>query len=443
MIRVKVLEDPVIRIDTKAEVTVSDGGYERGYDAGYEKGNNDGYGKGHTDGVEQGYADGRSDGYEEGYEEGKIPVVEKDVNFYNYDGRLLHSYTLEEVQALTELPPAPPMGRDFLVFEEWNWSLEDIKALKLPLSVMATVCPADGSTKAVLEISDARIATVPMYLRQVSGSLSVDWGDGTEPTTFPAATNANRTLEHTYAVAGEYIITISTDGSYMLGHGGTPSSFLFGMNQVLTEGYLGRNANLNNYGFLAYAHLKVVTFAPGVTQIHTGAVWQSNTVESVSLPKTLTKISGNGLGSIGCLKVLSLPASLESISGTATTGSGALTSITIPPKCTETGSRYPSVKRAYLAEGVKAITPQFMYDGIARTIEIPSTVETIGGQAFRGNGDMERIVFKPLVPPTVENVNALEFSSWTIVEVPAESLEAYQNATNYAAIAAQMVGRVF
>ena len=31
----------------------------------------------------------------------------KDVNFYDYDGTLLHSYTAEEAQALSELPPLP------------------------------------------------------------------------------------------------------------------------------------------------------------------------------------------------------------------------------------------------------------------------------------------------------------------------------------------------
>ena len=35
------------------------------------------------------------------------PVAEKDVNFYDYDGTLLHSYTVAEAQELTELPELP------------------------------------------------------------------------------------------------------------------------------------------------------------------------------------------------------------------------------------------------------------------------------------------------------------------------------------------------
>ena len=43
---------------------------------------------------------------------GSAPVVveepvEKDINFYDYDGRRLFSYTAEEAAALTELPTPP------------------------------------------------------------------------------------------------------------------------------------------------------------------------------------------------------------------------------------------------------------------------------------------------------------------------------------------------
>ena len=352
----------------------------------------------------------------------------------------MYSYTLEEVQALTELPPAPPMDRDFLTFEEWNWSLEDIKALNLPLSVMATVCPMDGSTKAVLVISDARVATVPMYIRQVSGALSVDWGDGSEPTTFAAATNANRTLEHTYAAAGKYIVTISTDGSYTLGHGSATTTFLHGKNQLLAEVYLGKGANVGSYGLLKYPSLRVATFALGVTTINGSAFWQTTTLESVSLPNTVQTIKNQSFQNVDRMSVLSIPPSVESLAYGWSTYCRGLKSVTIPPKSKDTGAQYGMVSEIYLAEGVQEISSEFLYNGIARTIKIPSTVESISGQAFRGCGSMEKMVFKPLVPPTVANSNAFDIHTWCIVEVPAESLEAYQNATNYAGIAAQMVG---
>lgn len=56
---------------------------------------------------------------------GYTPIVErKDVNFYDYDGTLLYSYTSEEAQALTTLPELPT--REGLISQCWNYTLEGI-----------------------------------------------------------------------------------------------------------------------------------------------------------------------------------------------------------------------------------------------------------------------------------------------------------------------------
>ena len=47
-----------------------------------------------------------------------------DVNFFDYDGTLLYAYTWEEALELTELPEGPE--HEGLVFQEWNYTLEDI-----------------------------------------------------------------------------------------------------------------------------------------------------------------------------------------------------------------------------------------------------------------------------------------------------------------------------
>lgn len=70
MIRVKVLQDPQVKVETNAHVTVSDGGYERGYTDGYTKGNEDGLHKGYADGREFGYNVGYGIGKQDGYNEG-------------------------------------------------------------------------------------------------------------------------------------------------------------------------------------------------------------------------------------------------------------------------------------------------------------------------------------------------------------------------------------
>lgn len=51
--------------------------------------------------------------------------VPKDVNFIDYDGQLLYSYTADEFAELTELPPNPT--NDGLTAQGWNWTLENAK----------------------------------------------------------------------------------------------------------------------------------------------------------------------------------------------------------------------------------------------------------------------------------------------------------------------------
>ena len=62
----------------------------------------------------------------EKFNDGEVELKRNDVNFFDYDGTLLYSYTYEEACALTELPPLPV--HEGLEVREWNYTLEDIKA---------------------------------------------------------------------------------------------------------------------------------------------------------------------------------------------------------------------------------------------------------------------------------------------------------------------------
>ena len=56
---------------------------------------------------------------ESGGSGGTLPTAQmKAVNFYDYDGTRLYSYTVEEAAALTELPPHP--SHDGLICQGWN-----------------------------------------------------------------------------------------------------------------------------------------------------------------------------------------------------------------------------------------------------------------------------------------------------------------------------------
>lgn len=73
---------------------------------------------------------------------------EKDVNFYDYDGTLVASYTIEQAKTLSQLPPAPDHSQDEvpLTFQEWNYTLEEINALDHIADVGANYITTDGKT---------------------------------------------------------------------------------------------------------------------------------------------------------------------------------------------------------------------------------------------------------------------------------------------------------
>jgi hypothetical protein len=51
---------------------------------------------------------------------------EKNINFVDYDGTLLYSYTNQEFLALDALPENP--AHEGLIAQGWNWNLADAKA---------------------------------------------------------------------------------------------------------------------------------------------------------------------------------------------------------------------------------------------------------------------------------------------------------------------------
>lgn len=148
-------------------------------------------------------------------------VTSKDVNFYDYDGTLLHSYTWNQAMALTELPPLPTQKG--LICQEWNYTLDDIRAQE-PIKkcdVGATYITDDEKTRLYITISHVlrNDITLIFYQNIVSG-VTVNWGDGSEEESF--TTQGRITCVHNYTSVGNYVITLSvaTNCSARLGGGG-------------------------------------------------------------------------------------------------------------------------------------------------------------------------------------------------------------------------------
>ena len=101
-------------------------------------------------------------------------VEKKDVSFYDYDGTLLHSYTIKEANMLTALPPT--LAHEGLVFDGWNWSLEDINKLTRPMDIGAMYHTLDGDTHIYIHLEEGHQDIT--FSICVKGNIVLDWGDG-------------------------------------------------------------------------------------------------------------------------------------------------------------------------------------------------------------------------------------------------------------------------
>lgn len=133
------------------------------------------------------------------------------VNFRDYDGTVLYSYTVEEASALTELPLLPT--HEGLVCQGWNWTLTDIKEMCRAVEVGAMYITDDGKTRIYIHLEEEWKS--PMIGICLNGTATVDWGDGTMTDTLVGTSVEEEiwTSNHEYVTAGDYVIKLTVDGT--------------------------------------------------------------------------------------------------------------------------------------------------------------------------------------------------------------------------------------
>lgn len=133
------------------------------------------------------------------------PPKESDINFWDYDGTLLYSWTLAELATKTELPPLP--SHDGLICQGWNWTLADIKDAGRELDIGALYITDDGKTRLYVDVdTETWDDFVLNYWQSNINTTTVDWGDGTTPETKDASSWIEH--RHVYAASGSYVITM-------------------------------------------------------------------------------------------------------------------------------------------------------------------------------------------------------------------------------------------
>ena len=314
-------------------------------------------------------------------------VKTKDVNYYDYDGELLYSYTKDEFLALTSEPAVPQ--HTGMTSQGWNWSFSTAKTYVQNygiLNVGFTCITSDGSTRVYVSLPEGYLT--PILSFGLNGSATIDWGDETSTNTL-SGSNVTTIVsqQHTYAEAGDYVISIkpSDNSTIYVGTGyvNGGQNVLFNKTNITGNRYNGNGV----YGLF-------------ITKIELGSQVIIDTgtrgycfcdllnLKSINIPKHITNINGYAFQNCDSLRALILPDNSYTPTNQQVFNGAALTLIVTSQS---TGVLNDFLEANYSRTGQDTfcfpstatnITNILMYMYGIKRIAIPSTVTTISNSAF-------------------------------------------------------------
>ena len=413
---------------------------------------------------------------------GATPGAPGDITFYDYDGTIVTSWTLEELATKTALPDYP--SHDGLICQGWNWSLADLKTTNRKMNVGAMYITDDGKTRIYIRLEEGR--TSPMLGVCPNGTVTVDWGDGTTPDrlTGTSTTTVKWTPNHSYAAPGEYVIKLTVNGT--IGFNGNTSSTQNSAILRYSSSSDSRNrvyqnsvrnielgssvTNIGVYAFMYCSSLASVTIPNGVTSIDDYAFMYCSSLASVTIPNGVTSISDrvfftcpslasvtipNGVTNIGIyafmycssLASVTIPNGVTSINSNVFYNCSSLASVTIPNGVTSTGGSLfhncSSLASVTIPNSVTSIgSNAFNNCSSLASITIPNSVTSIGSNAFNNCYGMAFYDFTTYtaVPTLVKTSAFTGIAADCQIRVPASLVNEWKAATNWSTYADYIVG---
>lgn len=208
--------------------------------------------------------------------EEKVSVPWKDVNFVDYDGTVLYSYNMSELQLsggkyYLTVPPLP--SHDGLICQRWNCEADPGTQIEVFKGEIfgANYITDNGETRFYIRTNfDNDRARVSFHAStSTANSVSIDWGDGS-PLSYNNTNNNYNDLTHTYVTKGDYVIKImpKDDVFFVLSYLSLLNMPCFSIAQNngnrwessnLKKVELGKNVTLGSYAFAGQRDLETIT----------------------------------------------------------------------------------------------------------------------------------------------------------------------------------------
>ena len=349
-----------------------------------------------------------------------------DVNFYDYDGTIVQSYSADDFANLSALPANPT--HEGLTAQGWNWSLADAKAYVADygkLNIGQMYITSDGKTRLYFTVTKDNLSA-ELYLNLASGTeLDVDWGDGSEHTSWTSA-DGDSSKSHEYASAGRYVIAITVVTGEFYFSQSTYNIYKIEIGNGVTS--------IGDEAFNSCAALSSITIPNGVTSIGESAFYGCSALLSVTIPNGVTSIGESTFFDCFALSSITIPNGVTSIGVRAFYECYALSPVTIPDKVISI-SNYAFV-RCYafssitIPNGVTSIGVGAFYDcSSLLSITISDSVTSISDGVFDNCYVLSSVTFESSTPPDISSAFSIPYTC--IIRVPQGSLSAYTSASNY------------
>ena len=329
---------------------------------------------------------------------GSATTSKSSVNFYDYDGTLLHSYSKDEFLALSALPDLPT--REGLTCQGWNYTLAKAKEYVTSYDILdigATYITDDGKTRLYIKIATNGRMTVHLYFSQTTANgVTIDWGDGSATKTLTGTGNKNTT--HTYASIGDYVITLNvTSGTLGLGNNSSLYSVM---------------GSTGNNGRVYCNMLQKVEIGGGITSIGTYAFYYCHSLASIVIPNSITSIGNYAFRNCNSLASIVIPEGVTSIGNNTFYNCYSLSSINIPEGITSIGNNTfyycYSLSSVVIPRSVTSIgNNAFYYCYSLSSVVIPRSVTSIGSYAFQQCSSLSSIV----IPNSVTSIGNSAFNN--------------------------------
>lgn len=367
-----------------------------------------------------------------------------DICFWNYDGTLAFSLPVSEAKNLKELPE-PTKTTGLLKFQEWNHTLEEVRAAKYPLDIGASCTTQDGKTYLLLNITSSSYKEAQLHFSQtVANGVTVDWGDGSTSTS--DSTIGVTSLTHTYSSLTTYSVYITVAGgcTMTLGGGTSSTSFVGGSNsnykKQLLILYVGDNVVVGPYALYSNSELKTLTLPlNSVTELPSYGI-SSIPAKCVTIPRSCISIADNGLMAIAASykevynSVVSIPQTVSTIGVGCCNGNSYMFRLCLPHGITQIHNNMAqncrSMRRFFMSDTVTSIGNYFLYSASSLLdFTFPSSVTSIGDSCLGsssvpgdiiipdtavtiGSGFLQLASFSRLIiKGTIESIGTSPFSS--------------------------------